>query len=537
MKGIGIKMEKLEKHSIIKKEETTEDILKSLDKCYGVTFFRNKLKEYVEYIRLKKENKINIGNDNIILFCDNDSKDYEKEVEIISKILIKEDIIKDDKITIITDLYTLKNTGFEKNKLYIIDDENKIDRKLESIIKKNPNCIFVVIIKDSKLMSKRDKDNTLEMLQRNFYWELNIIEPTQEEKIQYINNVAKQNGLKINLEDWIIKSIAKNSMIELDKTLIRACIKANKRELKEINTDCFDLDDILFKWDNPKTEKKSEHGLRQLNSLIGLNDVKEQIKKILSYVEVDLERGGQGRTMLHMCMSGNPGTGKSTVARIIGDIFAENEILSTKKIFVEVGREDLIGEYVGHTAAKTKKVIEQAIGGVLFIDEAYSLIQGSDGRRNDYGYECIATLIKEMENHREDLCVILAGYPEEMERLISANSGFKSRIQFFIDFPDYNVEELYEIFLEQLKEQFLKLEKGCKEIVTQYFENEVKLKKDNFGNGRLVRNLVEKIKFEQAVRIKEKDSDDLYTIIPQDIKNVVDKIKTVENKKRIGFGG
>ena len=201
-------------------------------------------------------------------------------------------------------------------------------------------------------------------------------------------------------------------MIELNKTLIKACIKAKEIGLKEINTDCFDIDDILFKWDNPKTEKKSEYGLQQLNSLIGLNDVKEQIKKILSYVEVDGKRGGAGRTMLHICMCGNPGTGKSTVARIIGDIFAENDVLSTKRIFVEVGREDLIGEYVGHTAAKTKKVIEQAIGGVLFIDEAYSLIQGSDGRRNDYGYECIATLIKEMENHREDLCVILAGYPE-----------------------------------------------------------------------------------------------------------------------------
>lgn len=529
-------MGNLEKQQIIMKEETTEDILKSLDKCYGVTFFRNKLKEYVEYIRLKKENKINIGNNNIILFCDNTSKNYEKEVEIISKILLKENIIEDDNITIINDLYTLKNIELEKNRLYIIDDENRVDRKLERIIKNNPTCIFVVIIKDSKLMSKRDKDNTLEMLQRNFYWELNIIDPTLEEKIQYIKSVAKQNGLKINLEDWIIKSIAKDSMIEIDKTLISACIKANKQELKEINTDCFDLDDILFKWDNPETDKKSEYGLRQLNSLIGLTDVKEQIKKILSYIEVDGKRGGQGRTMLHMCMCGNPGTGKSTVARIIGDIFAENEVLSTKRIFVEVGREDLIGEYIGHTAAKTKKVIEQAIGGVLFIDEAYSLIQGSDGRRNDYGYECIATLIKEMENYREDLCVILAGYPEEMERLINANSGFKSRIQFFIDFPDYNVEELYEIFLKQLKEDFLKLEKGCKEIVNQYFENEVKLKKENFGNGRLVRNLVEKIKFEQAVRIKEKGSDDLCTIIPQDIKNVVDKIKTVENKRRIGFG-
>ena len=124
-----------------------------------------------------------------------------------------------------------------------------------------------------------------------------------------------------------------------------------------------------------------------------------------------------------------------------------------------------------------------------------------------------------------------------MERLINANPGFKSRIQFFIDFPDYNIEELYEIFLKQLKEDFLKLEKGCKEIVIEYFENEVKLKKENFGNGRLVRNLVEKIKFEQAVRIKEGGSDDLYEILPQDIKNVVDKIKTVENKRKIGFGG
>lgn len=187
------------------KEETTEDILESLDKCYGVTFFRNKLKEYVEYIRLKKENKINIGNNIIILFCDNNSKDYEKEVEIISKILIKESIIEDDSITIITDLYTLKNNELEKNKLYIIDDENRVDRKLERIIKNNPTCIFVVIIKDSKLMSKRDKDNTLEMLQRNFYWELNIIEPTKAEKVQYIRNIAKQNGLKINLEDWMLE--------------------------------------------------------------------------------------------------------------------------------------------------------------------------------------------------------------------------------------------------------------------------------------------------------------------------------------------
>ncbi len=506
-------MENLEKQS--RKEETTEDILKSLDKCYGLTFFRKELEEYVEYIRLKKANKINIGSHNIILFCDNHSKDYAKEVEIIRKILRKENMIEEDRITVITDLHTLENTEFEKKKLYVIDDENNIDRKLEAIIQKNWDCIFVVIRKEANLMAKKDKNDIREMLQRNFYWELKIIEPTQEEKIQYIKNVAKQNGLKIKLEDWMINSIAEKSMIEIDKTLIRACVKANKQKLQEINTDCFDLEDILFNWEKPKADTKSEYGLHQLNSLIGLKEVKEQIRKILSYVEVDGMRGGQGRTMLHMCMRGNPGTGKSTAARIISDIFAENGVLSTQRIFVEVGREDFIGEYVGDTAAKTRKVIQQAIGGVLFIDKAYSLVQGTNG------YEWIETLMKEMENDREDLCVILADYPEEMEKLMNATPSFKNRIQFFMDFPDYTVEELYEIFSKQRKEDFLELEKGCKEIVLKYLENEVKQNKENFENAHLVRNLVEKIKFEQAVRIKENGSDDLYTIMPQDIKNAV----------------
>ncbi len=340
----------------------------------------------------------------------------------------------------------------------------------------------------------------------------NII--TKEEKIQYIKNVAKQNGLKINLEKEMLESIAdaEDSMIELDKTLIKVCSEAHKRKLKEINIDCFDIDYILFKLDNPKTDKKPEYGLRELNSLIGLNDVKEQIKKILTYNEIDLERYGTGRIKTHMCMSGNPGTGKSTVARIIADIFAENELLSTKRIFVKVRSEELIGKNVGDTLAKIKNVIQEAVGGILFIDEIHSLIQCA---------ECIATLIEAMEDYKEDMCVILAGYPKDIEKLININPGFKSRIQFFLDFPDYNVEELYEIFLKQLKEDFLKLEKGCKEIIVEYFENKVKFKKENFENGHLVTKLLEKIKFEQAMRIKETCSDDLYTIMPQDIKNVV----------------
>ena len=197
---------------------------------------------------------------------------------------------------------------------------------------------------------------------------------------------------------------------------------------------------------------------------------------------------------------------------------------------MEVGRNDLVAGYVGQTAIKTQKVIESALGGVLFIDEAYSLF--SD---DNYSKECISTLIKAMEDHRDKLCVILAGYPQEMEQLLKSNNGFESRIAFKIDFADYSEDELYQIFINLLKQEGFDLDKNCKPIIMDYFLNEIKNADESFGNARLVRNLLEKIKMEQATRIVNNKSKDLDLITADDITNAVNKAKSKENKKKIGF--
>lgn len=186
--------------------------------------------------------------------------------------------------------------------------------------------------------------------------------------------------------------------------------------------------------------------------------------------------------------------------------------------------------YVGQTAIKTQKVIEQALGGVLFIDEAYSLLS-----TDNYSKECIVTLIKAMEDHRDNLCVILAGYSQDMEELLKSNTGFESRIAFKIDFPDYVDTELYQIFINMLKQEGFKLSRNCKSIVQDYFNNEVINNKENFSNGRLVRNLTEKIKMEQANRIIKEKSNNLDLITTADVTAVVEKIRTKPSKNIIGF--
>lgn len=190
----------------------------------------------------------------------------------------------------------------------------------------------------------------------------------------------------------------------------------------------------------------------------------------------------------------------------------------------------MIGGYVGQTAMKTQKVIQQALGGVLFIDEAYSLL--SD---DNYSRECISTLIKEIEDNRDNLCVILAGYSQEMEELLKSNSGFESRIAFKIDFSDYTEAELYQIFTNMLKQEGFKLSRNCKQIVLDYFNNEINNNKYNFSNGRLVRNLTEKIKMEQANRIIKEKSNNIDLIVRDDVIAVVEKIKTKPSKNMIGF--
>ncbi len=263
--------------------------------------------------------------------------------------------------------------------------------------------------------------------------------------------------------------------------------------------------------------------------MIGLTDVKKQVGKILNYVKLNKERGEL--PTLHMCFTGNPGTGKTTIARIIGKLFKEENILSKSGEFVEIHGRDLVDQYVGWTAQKVHKIVKDAIGGVLFIDEAYSLVSNTRGSFED---EAIATLIKEMEDHRNEICIILAGYTEEMKKLIELNPGFESRIQFTINFDDYNEEELLRIFKLMCRKEKYKISKSCEDILIDNF-NIVK-KNENFGNGRYVRNLFEKIKFEQADRIIKNNCKSINNINKQDIENTIKSFNyKTEEKRKIGF--
>ena len=270
--------------------------------------------------------------------------------------------------------------------------------------------------------------------------------------------------------------------------------------------------------------------LEELNSLVGLYNIKNQLDKLIHLLKFNKKVNmDMSETNLHMVFTGNPGTGKTTVARIVSDILYNLGYIKQNKL-VEVSAKDLIAEYVGQTSGKTYRTMKSAFGGVLFIDEAYSIL--SQGKTS-FGPECIATIIKIMEDHKNELVVIFAGYEKEMEEFIRSNPGLKSRIGYLIKFKDYNVDELMEIFNKLLEKNKLKIEDLAKETVRQVITDSSKI--DNFGNGRFINNLFQNILIEHAKNTSElEDLDRLYTITLQDI-NKEDLVVKSNERKRIGF--
>ena len=251
---------------------------------------------------------------------------------------------------------------------------------------------------------------------------------------------------------------------------------------------------------------RSGNPMAKLERMIGLSSVKEDIKTLYNFVKVQQMRQESGMktssVSFHCVFTGNPGTGKTTVARIVAEIYRDLGILK-KGHLVETDRSGLVAEYVGQTAVKTNKIIDSALDGVLFIDEAYSLSEGGQG---DFGKEAIATLLKRMEDDRYRLVVILAGYSSNMKDFIDTNPGLQSRFNRYIDFPDYTVEELYEIFLSNIKKSEYVLSGEAQARLKSIFERAVAEKDINFGNGRYVRNIFEKTIQRQANRLsKEKN--------------------------------
>lgn len=261
--------------------------------------------------------------------------------------------------------------------------------------------------------------------------------------------------------------------------------------------------------------------LEELNSLVGLDIVKGKVNDLIAYQKVQKLRRENNlhssKNTLHLAFTGNPGTGKTTVARIVGRIYKEIGLLS-KGHFVEVSRTDLIAGYQGQTALKVKSVIEKAKGGVLFIDEAYSITENENS--DSYGKECLTELTKALEDYRDDLVVIVAGYTEPMNKFFQSNPGLKSRFNTFIEFGDYDSEELDAILLSMCQNNDYSMDEEAKKLVHSYFEKQISMKDENFANGRLVRNIYDDLVMNHArrlVNVANPGRDDLATIKVVDV--------------------
>jgi len=245
---------------------------------------------------------------------------------------------------------------------------------------------------------------------------------------------------------------------------------------------------------------------KELDDLIGLGEVKKEVRSLANFVKLQKQREAKGlktaKVSYHLVFYGSPGTGKTTVARIVGRIYKDLGVLKRGHT-VETDRSGLVAKYMGQTAMKTDEVVQQALDGVLFIDEAYSLVpEGGNGE--DYGQEVVSTLLKRMEDYRDRLVVIIAGYKGEMKRFIDSNPGLQSRFNRYIDFPDYTGAELTDIFKMYMKKNQYTLSPDAETYLREQLDSAVEHKNRNFGNARYARNVFEKAIQQQANRLEKR---------------------------------
>ena len=279
---------------------------------------------------------------------------------------------------------------------------------------------------------------------------------------------------------------------------------------------------------DPSDQENVDKLMESLNSLIGLDRVKKDIAGIVDLIRVQKMREAKGMKTAdiskHMVFYGNPGTGKTTVARLLGKIFQGLGVLKGGQL-IEVDRGGLVCGYVGQTAIKTQEVIDKAMDGVLFIDEAYTLNVGKG--ENDFGQEAVDTLLKAMEDNRDRLIVIVAGYEEPMDEFLDSNPGLKSRFNKYIRFDDYSPEQLIKILEGMCSGKDYKLSPEARQAAIDYFDNCLRTQAENFANAREVRNFLEKAITNHATRvvsIKEPTEEDLCTIIVDDVKDIVPNV-------------
>ena len=515
-------------HTKEEKDKLMTYIFEKIDELYIEEESKNTLKKIIEYLRKYNEGiekqyipfNMCIYSDNketvseIVSIIEKSAKYFEyikkygtKEVSLYN-IEKPEDIeeIYGEKvgIVILKDLESL-NSGeqaFKDKFLHRLEEKHEEEGKVLTILTaKTKDIVNQVFVKNENI-----KENL-------FTFEIVGTKPDVQDVYQEVLKKLEETSklsedFEVALLDYITATYPKTmvSFPEYRDTLCKNIMFNKKDEITK--------DDIP----TYEKEKTIDEIFEELNSLVGLTKVKQVFKDLVNLIELKNKTKDDLKiknTNLHMVFLGNPGTGKTTVARIIAEMLYNLKYVKQNKL-IEVSSKDLVAEYVGQTAPKTMAVIEKAMGGVLFIDEAYSLASGGIGQGSSYNEEAIATLIQAMENYRDDFVVIFAGYTKEMQRFLDSNSGIVSRIGYTLEFDDYTEDELIEIFKQMIEKAGFMVTNDAldkaREIIREYKDTK------NFGNARFVRNLYEKSVIKHATNTKNKKSKKvLKTITKEDI--------------------
>lgn len=520
------------------KEELTEEQIKEtkdevmlkafekLEKLYITEQSKNTLKKIIEYMRKYSEGiEKQYIPFNICIYSNNKETMY-SIVDIIS-----------DTVTFFS--YIKRGTTIEIS-FYNIEKPEQIE---EIYSKKNS----VVVLKDFEGLLAKEKEfkdrflhnmkEKLEENQKDFLTILISKTPETIEQAMQSDMLEKYFEFKIESTNIDVQDVYQEVLSKLkesSKITDEASIKLldyiaatyPKTNLsfpeyrdKLCNKILFSKDQEITENDLPKyeQEKSMNEIFADLNNLVGLENIKQVLKDLVDLIELKNKTKDDLKIKdinLHMVFLGNPGTGKTTVARIIAEMLYNLKYIKQNKL-IEVSSKDLVAEYVGQTAPKTMAVIERALGGVLFVDEAYSLAS-EEGSGNSFNKEAIATLIQAMENYRDNLVVIFAGYTKEMQAFLNANSGIVSRIGYTLDFKDYTSEELLKIFEGMVKKAGFSITKEACDEVVKVIDKYRNTK--NFGNARFARNLYEKTIIKHASNTRgKKAKKDLKTIVKEDI--------------------
>jgi Holliday junction resolvasome RuvABC ATP-dependent DNA helicase subunit len=520
------------------KEELTEEKIKEtkdefmlkafekLEKLYITEQSKNTLKKIIEYMRKYSEGiEKQYIPFNICIYSNNKETMY-SIVDIISDTVTFFSYIKRG-TTIETSFYNIEKPEqieeiySKKNSVVVLKDFEGLlakekefkDRFLHNMkekLEENQKDFLTILI--SKTPETIEQAMQSDMLEKYFEFKIESTNIDVQDVYQEVLSKLKESSkitdeASIKLLDYIAATYPKTNL-SFPEYRDKLCNKI-----------LFSKDQEITENDLPKyeQEKSMDEIFADLNNLVGLENIKQVLKDLVDLIELKNKTKDDLKIKdinLHMVFLGNPGTGKTTVARIIAEMLYNLKYIKQNKL-IEVSSKDLVAEYVGQTAPKTMAVIERALGGVLFVDEAYSLAS-EEGSGNSFNKEAIATLIQAMENYRDNLVVIFAGYTKEMQAFLNANSGIVSRIGYTLDFKDYTSEELLKIFEGMVKKAGFSITKEACDEVVKVIDKYRNTK--NFGNARFARNLYEKTIIKHASNTRgKKAKKDLKTIVKEDI--------------------